>query len=297
MKLEQLSMFVTVSRLGSLSQASTYLHKTQPAISQSIRQLEKTFDLALFNRSGYRLELTEAGKTLYHKASYLLDDASNLQQVAQHMAKGNEISVALAIEASFDLKRIVPLLESLQKQFPNTQIVMQQEYLTGALDALQNDKVTLCITPSPEISEVDIPFDKHLLTAGSMVNVASPKIINRLEHVKTRRDLMGECQIVVKDSGTGSRDLEWGVQGDQRRWYVNDYSTKKMLIESGMGWGRLPDFLTVEGIQNGSLVVLELSDMQSENNVGYYIAKKKSKALGPVAQAIWRSFTGFQFDY
>ena len=56
MKLEQLSMFVTVAQVGSLSEASALLHKTQPAISQGIKQLENTLNFALFSRNGYRLD-------------------------------------------------------------------------------------------------------------------------------------------------------------------------------------------------------------------------------------------------
>lgn len=296
MKLDQLTMFVTVAQLGSLSLASARLHKTQPAISQSIRQLEKNFNLALFNRSGYRLELTEAGKTLYQKASNLLDEVSELQQVADHIALGNEISITIAIEASFDLKGILPLLENLQTQFPNTQIIIEQEYLTGAVEAMHNGTAILCITPSVDFLDSEIKTEKHRLTGGFLINVASPSLINRNPKIKIRRDLLNECQIIVKDSGTGSKNSEWGVQEGQRRWYVNDYSTKKMLIENGMGWGKLPSYLVEEGLKNGTLVMLTLSDVQNKIPLDYYIMKNKSKPLGPVAQAAWEQFECYTFN-
>ncbi|AEF55254.1 LysR family transcriptional regulator [Marinomonas posidonica] len=296
MKLDQLKMFVTVAKLGSLSQASARLHKTQPAISQSIRQLEKGFNLPLFNRSGYRLELTEAGKTLYQKASNLLDEASNLQQAADHIALGNELSITIAIEASFDLKGILPLLENLQRQFPNTQIIIEQEYLSGALEALQNETATLCITPSIDLLETELKTEKHRLTGGFLVNVASPKLINRNDTLKNRQDLLKECQIIVKDSGSASKNLEWGVIEGQNRWYVNDYHTKKMLIENGMGWGKLPSYLVEDSLRNGTLIMLSLNDIQNKTPMDYFIMKDKSKPLGPVAQATWEQFERYSFD-
>ena len=55
MTLEQLKMLKHVAELGSLKNASEKLFKTQPAISQGIKQLEAQLGLQLFNREGYRL--------------------------------------------------------------------------------------------------------------------------------------------------------------------------------------------------------------------------------------------------
>lgn len=297
MKLEQLSMFVTVAELGSLSKASAKLNKTQPAVSQSIRQLESSFKLALFNRSGYRLELTEAGKALYHKAALLLDDASALQKTAKHLAQGNEVSITIAIEASFNLEGILPLLASVQNQFPNTQIIIKQEYITGAFQAIQNNQATLCISPPPENLAQQNQIEVHFLTNGSLINVAAPALINRHPKLNTSQALLNEYQIIVQDSGTGSKDIEWGVQEGQRRWYVNDFSTKKMLIENAMGWGKLPSHVAELSLKNGTIARLDLSDVKTEINFKYYIMQNKLQPLGPVAQAVWEQFTHYTFNH
>src|SRR6187549_560348 len=134
MTLDQLIMFKTVAEAGSLRAASEHLHKTQPAISQGIRQLESQLELVLFNRNGYRLVLTDEGKKIFQHAQRLLNEAAEIKQVAKHLANGNEASITLAFEASFDLTRILPILEITQNEFPNTQIIIRQEYVTGAID-------------------------------------------------------------------------------------------------------------------------------------------------------------------
>ncbi|MCJ8314105.1 MAG: LysR family transcriptional regulator [Saccharospirillaceae bacterium] len=296
MKLDQLTMFVTVAQLGSLKQASEQLYKTQPAISQSIKQLESGFNLALFNRSNYRLELTDAGKVLYKKALRLLDEATSLEQSALHLAQGNEISITIAIEASFDLKGILPLLKNVQNQFPETQIIIKQEYITGAIEAIQNEQATLCISPVANFNESELAIDKHFLTNGALINVASQTLINRHPNLKNSQDLLNEYQIIVQDSGKGTKDIELGVQQGQRRWYVNDFSTKKMLIENAMGWGKLPDYLTQQGIKDGSMVLLNLDDTRNKMGLKYYIMKNKSQSLGPVAQVVWEQFKNYTFN-
>ena len=296
MKLEQLTMFQSVAELGSLSKASVRLHKTQPAISQSIKQLETTLGVTLFNRSAYRLTLTDEGKVLYQQTLRVLDEANSLRNIAHNIASGNETSITLATEATYNLKGIVPILANVQKQFPNTQLILKQEYLTGALEALLQQNATFCLSPLTPDLQQNNQIDRHMLSSGRLVNVASPQLIARHPRLHTSTELINEYQIVVQDSGKGSLNKSWGVQDGQRCWYVNDFATKKMLIESGMGWGKLPGHHIQRSIENGKLVQLQLSDTDNSITFDYYIIKNKKQYLGPVAQALWEQFKNYTIN-
>ncbi|HEY0939990.1 MAG TPA: LysR substrate-binding domain-containing protein [Steroidobacter sp.] len=52
------------ARHGSCTRAAAELHLTQGAVSQQIRQLERTLECKLFNRRPNRMELTRAGRRL-----------------------------------------------------------------------------------------------------------------------------------------------------------------------------------------------------------------------------------------
>lgn len=296
MKLDQIEMFKAVADLGSLSRASNVLHKTQPAISQGIRQLESSLNVELFSRADYRLTLTQAGKSIYQHAQRVLNESVALKQAADNIVAGNEISITLAIEAAFDLKRILPLLERVQNQFPNTQIVLKQEYLSGALDLLEQRKAAMCISPAEGSFFHEGHYDCHLLNSGVLINVASPRLLKKHAQINQSKDLIDEYQIVVQDSGSSTIDRDFGVQTGQRTWYVNDYATKRMLIESGMGWGRLPANYADPGIQNGNLVKLQLTDIQNEIKLNYQIMKNKEQTLGPVALTLWERFKSYNFN-
>lgn len=296
MKLNQLVMFTSVAKHGSLREASDLLHKTQPAISQAIRQLESELGFSLFSRSGYRLALTSAGKTVYQHALRLLDEASSLRQVASHIAAGNESSITLSFEASFDLRRVLPLLESVQGEYPNTQIVLKQEFISGAVDAIQEQSATLSVSPMGVALKTGSQLVYKALATGALLNVCSPVLLARHPQLKSSKELINEYQIVVQDSGSATKDLDWGVQDGQRRWYVNDFATKTMLIERGMGWGKLPDYHAQPGLKTGKLVALDLNDMQSELKLDYYVIKHRQQVFGPVAQALWDRFLSLSLD-
>lgn len=288
MTLDQLLMFKTVAESGSLKAASEQLHKTQPAISQGIKQLESQLAITLFSREGYRLALTPEGEKIFHHAKRLLNEAANIKQVAKHLASGNEASITLAFEASFNLNDILPLLEMTQNEFPHTPIILKQEYLTGAIEALINGKADIVISPI-DILQGKIPtLESVLLHTGKLMNVASPRLLMRHPNLTYSAELLNEYQIIVQDTGSGSGNVEFGVQDGQIRWYVNDHHTKKNLILSGMGWGKLPDYLIQDELQRESLQTFHLRDKQNQVELHYHAMK--NSVLGPVASKLWKNF-------
>jgi len=289
MTLDQLMMLKAVAESGSLRAASELLHKTQPAISQGIRQLEAQLGVVLFNREGYRLALTDDGKQIYQHALRLLNEATAIRQVAKHLSSGNEANITLAFEASFDLARILPILEITQSEFPNTQIVLKQEYLSGAVEALQTGKADIVISPIEIGSSQSAQMELALLHQGKLIDVASPRLLLRHPNLRFSSELLNEYQIIVQDTGKGTKNIEYGVQDGQRRWYVNDFHTKKMLILSGMGWGKLPDYLIASEVANGALNLFKLQDKQNEVSLNYYAMKTKTHLLGPVASKLWKN--------
>src|SRR5919206_161617 len=72
MDTRQLAAFCAVVERKSFSQAAERLGVTQPAISLQIRSLERRLGRQLLDRSGRRVEPTEAGLRLYRSAQRLL---------------------------------------------------------------------------------------------------------------------------------------------------------------------------------------------------------------------------------
>src|SRR5216683_6068841 len=86
MDTKQLAAFCAVVERSSFSQAADQLGVTQPAVSLQIRSLEQRVGQRLLDRSGRRVEPTEAGLRLYRGAQRLLsledEIVSDLQQGA-----------------------------------------------------------------------------------------------------------------------------------------------------------------------------------------------------------------------
>jgi DNA-binding transcriptional LysR family regulator len=289
MTLEQLKMLKQVAELGSLKSASAILFKTQPAISQGIKQLETQLGLQLFNREGYRLSLTLNGNKIYQHALRLLDEAEQINQLATFLKSGNEASITIAIEASYDLKKILPVLEMTQSEFPNTQIILKQEYINGALDAVRKEIADIAITTIDQSTLLSGKFEANNLYKGYLYNVAAPRFTARHSKLNSVTELKNEYQIVVQDSGQSSPSINYSVQTGQRCWYVNDFNTKKTLILSGMGWGRLPEYMIKSELEQHALSILTMADFDKKVALNYQAVKLKSRLLGPVAEQLWQN--------
>ena len=99
MDTKQLAAFCAVVERKSFSEAAERLGVTQPAVSQQIRSLEERVGQQLLDRSGRRVEPTEAGNRLYRSAQRLLAFERQLLEEVAGEAEG-PLRGQLAIGAS-----------------------------------------------------------------------------------------------------------------------------------------------------------------------------------------------------
>jgi DNA-binding transcriptional LysR family regulator len=110
MDTRQLAAFCAVVERKSFSQAADRLGVTQPAVSLQIRSLEQRLGTRLLDRSGRRVEPTEAGLRLYGSAQKLLALEQQLVDDVTGSAEG-ELSGTLELGASTGPGgTVVPLL-------------------------------------------------------------------------------------------------------------------------------------------------------------------------------------------
>jgi DNA-binding transcriptional LysR family regulator len=117
MDLFQLEVFLAVAREGSFSRAAEKLYRTQPAISQAIRKLERELGEPLFDRSSRDGTLTDAGRVLHDYGQKLLNlrvDALDALKELRELHKGK-----LTIAANeYTCLYLLPVLRSTVDSIP-----------------------------------------------------------------------------------------------------------------------------------------------------------------------------------
>jgi DNA-binding transcriptional LysR family regulator len=97
---EQMRIFLEAAHFGSFTHAAERLGLTQSAVSICIKKLEERHDVALFDRSGRRLLLTEAGQVLLSEAERILRDVElTIQRIESRRPLDQSVIVACTSNA------------------------------------------------------------------------------------------------------------------------------------------------------------------------------------------------------
>jgi DNA-binding transcriptional LysR family regulator len=84
-RIEQLEYIAGVGRLGSFRRAAEALHISQPALSESVRSLERKLGVDLLERGGHGARVSRTGRDLLHRIFAVLDSVDRLRQAAGEM--------------------------------------------------------------------------------------------------------------------------------------------------------------------------------------------------------------------
>ena len=103
--------FWVVAREGSVAKACQQLHLAQPTISGQIRELEKSLKMALFERSGRNLVLTETGRTVYRYADEIFSLGRELQDTLKNRPTGRAVRVVVGVSDALPKLIVHRLLE------------------------------------------------------------------------------------------------------------------------------------------------------------------------------------------
>lgn len=154
MELRHLRYFAAVVKWKGYREASRRLHIAQPAISQTVRDLEEELGLKLFSRAKRVAQLTPEGKLFYGEALRTLAQAEAAINTAKRAAKGEMGQLAIGFLGSATYAFLPKLVRKYKAQFPGVKLALQD--LTPLQQEIAFDK-----------GEIDIGFTRTLSTEQS----------------------------------------------------------------------------------------------------------------------------------
>src|SRR4249919_2388263 len=118
-KLHDLHVLMAVVQAGNMSKAAALLNTTQPAISRSIAELERTIGVQLLDRTAQGVEVTEYGRALLDGGAAVFDDlrqaVKNIKFLADPTAGEVRIGCNHTLAASF----VSSVIHRLSQQYPH----------------------------------------------------------------------------------------------------------------------------------------------------------------------------------
>ena len=115
----QLETFICVVDAGSFSKAAEKLYISPPAVIKQINALENSLNLQLFERTHRGLAVTEAGKSLYQDAKYLIQYSKESLVRAQDAMNHNDELIRVGISPMTPPEIFVELWPKIQEIYPD----------------------------------------------------------------------------------------------------------------------------------------------------------------------------------
>lgn len=288
--LDQLRVLAAIADAGSFSAAGRRLGRAQSAISQAVATLEAVQGVTLFDRAGYRPQLTETGRVLLDQARLVLAGAARFEAAAANARGGLEAELTLAIDPLVPSAPLIASLHALRETYPDLPVSFSTEGLGGSLRRLRAGSASLafCLL----LSGVPDDIVAHPLMRLTMRPVVSPDHpLATLGRAAGRDDLETHVQLVLSDPVAPDGPYYGLVSA--RLWRFADLARRLDFLHAGFGWCRMPEPLVAPSLADGRLIALRIEDDTGpQEGLTVYAAHRRDRRLGPAGRWLLNRSTG-----
>lgn len=255
--LSTLAAFEAVARLGSVTEAAHELDLTQSAVSRQLQKLEALVNTPLFERDRKRLQLTDHGTRYVRDIRAALAQISNATIALQANPDGGALN--LAILPSFGTHWLAPRLPEFFQG--NSGITLNMSTRTQVFDFAQESfhgAIHFGQDNWPGTRAVKLWDEQALaVVAPELLKGSNPQDLPRLQ--------------------LETRPKAWAQWADAQGWadpgrpamIVDQFATMLRAAQAGLGVALMPNYLVIQELKRGDLVVLP--DTQPVSTGAYYL--------------------------
>ena len=285
--LDALEVLEAVVEEGTFAKAARRLHRTQSAVSYAVGKLESALGLELFDRSGHRAVLTEAGRVVLGEGRSLLSRARRLETLAARLSGGWEAKLEVIIDGILPIGPILGVLQEFVAETIPTRIQVKMEFLGGVQYRFEEDDADIMVVKDYDPGEhlramALMPVEVVLLCAREhpLASVTADTPIDR-------PGLQEFVELTVQDSSPSARP-DPHVFGGPRVFFFSDFYAKKAALMAGLGFGWMPVALVREELERGKLVEVPYLE-GSRYEFTPFVVHRTDRPLGRAGQLFLES--------
>ena len=247
-------IFYVVAKSGSITKAAGELFISQPAVSQSIKQLETQIGGKLFVRTSKGMELTYEGKIIFgyiEQANRLISVAEKKFSELKELAYGEiRIGASDTITKHYLLRYIKLFVE----KYPNININITNRTSSETLELLKAGKVDIGFVNGPIAEEY---VDQQVCAPLDDVFVAGIEIARQFKMPLSMQELARQ-KLIMLERGSNTRKVidkvfhENGVTLEP----IFELASIDLMVEMakiGLGIACVPEIVVERELRNGIL--------------------------------------------
>jgi LysR family transcriptional regulator, transcriptional activator of nhaA len=284
--LGQLRCFWAVAKAGGVHRASENLHLTPQTLSGQVSRLEETLGVALFNRVGRRLELTETGKLALSYADEIFQVSTELEEVLREKPNKQRqlfrVGIADVVPKSMAYHLLKPAL-----QLPDPiRLVCREDKLTRLLSELAIHQLDLIIADAPQPFGMDVKGYSHKLGECGVTFLASAELSKKIG--KKFPDNLKNTPLLLpgQDSALRNALMRWLNQYDVRANIVGEFDDSALMKsfgQAGAGVFPVPSAVADEVCQQFNVKKIGSTQEIKEQ---FYIISAERRLTHPAVKAV-----------
>lgn len=219
---KHLHYFWIVAKEKSIARASERLHLTPQTISGQISALEKSLGMALFDRVGRHLELTETGRVVLSYADEIFSLGNELENALHNHPDKPVLSFKVGIADVVPKSIAYRLLEPALNLPETVHIRCKENSLNSLLAELILHKVDMVISDSPIPPEINIRGFSHPLGESEISFYAAPKLLESFS--STFPGCLNNAPLLMPGESTG-------IRMHLQQWFDSHYLQPNIIGE------------------------------------------------------------------
>ncbi len=234
MTLRHYKIFIAVCDTMNMTSAAKTLFISQSAVSQAITELEKYYDIRLFERLSRKLYLTQAGEKLLSYARHMIKMNMDVEKDMKKLHENGSFRVGASVTVG---AHVLPkLISNYHHKYAQTEIEVFEDNTEKIEKLILNDEIDIGIVEG-EILSLDI--QKFAFMEDELVLICA--VNHRFAESQTvEPHELEQEKFIVREKGSGTRKLFEEIMAANRLmwnpiWTCNNADTIKMAVREGLG--------------------------------------------------------------
>ena len=274
MTLRHFKIFVAVCDTMNMTAAAESLFMSQSAISQAIAELEKYYDVRLFERLSRKLFLTQAGETLLSYARHMIRMNADIEKDMRTLHHSSLLRLGASVTVGANV--LPALVARFRQMSPEAGIEVFEGNTEQVEKRLLHDKTDLGLvegqTTSPYLINQPFMEDELVLVCGKSHRFIDEAVIQ--PHELEREDFM------IRETGSGTRKTFEDVMAAHQlswraTWICNNADTIKAAVAEGLGVSVISKMAVEKEVQDGELLIKPIEGMRFDRKFKIVYHKNK----------------------
>jgi DNA-binding transcriptional LysR family regulator len=259
LSIEAIEVVDTIARKGSFAAAASTLHKVPSALTYTVRKLEEDLNVTIFDRSGHKAILTDAGQALLTEGRILINAAHELEAHVQRIATGVESDITIMVSDLYQEEAIFNVLHQFYAQGFGTKVKIIREVFGGAWDAILSNRADIAVGAPGDAPSGSQCATQLIGTIPFVFAVAPSHPLASIERPLTNEDIMAYRSVAAADSSRNLPPRTVGILSGQDVLTMPDIPSKLNAQIAGLGVGYIPEHLAKRHEAKGELVIKKIA--------------------------------------